>query len=196
MSITVGLTGMSGAGKTTVSECFARAGYHVINCDKTARDAAKRGSPLIKRLADEFGKDVVNADGELNRGLLADRAFSSRESTEKLNSLMLPYIVSMIKKQIANANSEYVLLDAPTLFESGADKLCDCTVAVTADRDLCAARIVARDGITVQQANDRLSVQHSSEYFAENCTYVIINNGSLADLVSRTEQIISYINER
>ncbi len=195
MKTIVGLTGMSGAGKTTVSECFSNAGYYVINCDETARKAVRKGSELLDRLAAEFGNGIINPDGTLNRGLLAQIAFSNAAQTEKLNSIMLPHIVEMIFEQINSADSNKILLDAPTLFQAGADKLCTCTVAVVAKREKCIARITRRDGISREHAEARLNSQFSADYFAENCTYLISNNGNISDLQSKTDEIIKIINE-
>lgn len=195
MRIIVGLTGMSGAGKTTVSNRFLHAGYHVINCDETARDAVKIGSPLLNSLSSEFGIDIINSDGSLNRELLASRAFATAQRTAALNKIMLPYIVGMISREIDSVSNDRILLDAPTLFQAGADRLCTCTVAVVAERDKCMERITKRDGLTDEQANARLNSQFSADYFEENCTYVICNNGNLTDLQCRADEIIEIINK-
>ncbi len=196
MKTVVGLTGMSGAGKTTVSDCFKAAGYFVINCDITARKATEIGSPMLCRLSEAFGNDIINADGSLNRRLLADKAFGDKERTERLNSIMLPYIVELIKNEIKMVNSDYILLDAPTLFQAGADSLCDKTVAVVADRSTCIKRIMKRDLITEEQALARLDSQYDADYFKNNCTYLIYNDGSISNLHSKAEKIIKSINER
>ncbi len=195
MKIIIGLTGMSGAGKTTVSQCFKDAGYHVINCDKTARRATKIGSPLLHLLSAEFGSGIINTDGSLNRQMLADIAFSDKKKTEKLNGIMLPYIVRMINDEINSLECDKILLDAPTLFQAGADKLCSCTVAVVADREKCITRIIQRDGISREQAEARLNSQYTADYFAENCTYLIYNDGNISDLQSKADEIIKIINE-
>ncbi len=195
MKTIVGLTGMSGAGKTTVAEKFLNAGYYVINCDKTARKATKKGSALLEVLSNEFGSDIITADGELNRRLLAERAFGDSKRTELLNRIMLPYIVKLINAEIAESNADYILLDAPTLFQAGADKLCKYTVAVIADKEICISRITARDGISVEQAEARLNSQFNADYFAQNCTYLISNNGNISDLQAKADEIIKIINE-
>ncbi len=195
MKIIVGLTGMSGAGKTSVSERFHNAGYYVINCDNTARVAVQKGSPLLDELSIEFGNDILNADGTLNRELLAKRAFGKADRTDALNHIMLPYIVALIEDEIESTDNKFVLLDAPTLFQAGADRLCTCTVAVVSERENCLDRIMIRDGISAEQANSRLNSQYDADYFAENCTYLISNNGNISDLQSKADEIIKMINE-
>ena len=169
--------------------------YYVINCDKTARKAVEKGSPVLPELSAEFGSDIINSDGSLNRALLAQRAFGNAERTAKLNSIMLAYIVELINAEIEFSDSDLILLDAPTLFQAGADKLCSCTIAVVAERETCIERIMARDGITRGQAESRLNSQFSADYFAENCTYLISNNGDVSDLQSKTDEIIKILNE-
>ncbi len=193
MKTVIGLTGMSGSGKTTVSKRFSDAGFYVINCDQTARQAVKSGSPLIEGLAKEFGCDIINENGELNRRLLASRAFATAQGTAALNGIMLPYIVELIKNEIASVDSSCILLDAPTLFQAGADSLCCCTVAVVADAERCIKRITQRDGITVEDAKKRLDSQFGSDYFSEKCTYIITNNGNISDLQVKADEIINLI---
>ena len=83
-----------------------------------------------------------------------------------------------------------VLLDAPTLFEAKLDMACDRIVSVTADADKCAERIIGRDGITPEQARERLSSQHGAEFFMERSDYNIENNGTLQELIERTAEVI------
>ena len=101
----------------------------------------------------------------------------------------------MISREIDSVSNDRILLDAPTLFQAGADRLCTCTVAVVAERDKCMERITKRDGLTDEQANARLNSQFSADYFEENCTYVICNNGNLTDLQCRADEIIEIINK-
>ena len=99
-AIVVGLTGQTGAGKSTVAGYLEELGCGVINADAVAREAVKSGSECLKKLAGAFGEDVINEDGSCNRRLLAKRAFSSRENTELLNSLTHPWIISRTKEYI------------------------------------------------------------------------------------------------
>ncbi|MDY4413674.1 MAG: dephospho-CoA kinase, partial [Ruminococcus sp.] len=105
---------------------------------------------------------------------------------------------SEIKNQIEYYNSQekkFILLDAPTLFESNADKLCDIIISVIADYDIRKKRIMKRDNITSQQADDRINSQHSQDFFIRNSDYYIKNNDSLKKTLSDTSGLVSKIME-
>ncbi len=94
----IGLTGQTGAGKSTAAKFMSELSCAVIDADSVSRRTAQKDSPCLKRLAQEFGGDIINKDGSCNRRLLAQRAFSSDENTERLYSVTHPYIVGEIKK--------------------------------------------------------------------------------------------------
>lgn len=174
MSIVIGLTGTTGAGKSSLSEIAKKYGFNVIDCDKVARLATEKGTDGLKALIKVFDEDILNSDGTLNRRRLALTAFSNSEKTELLNKTILPFIAHMIKDEIKKNNT---LLDAPTLFESGVNKLCFKTVAVLADREIRLQRIIKRDNLTLNEANTRIGAGKSDDFFKENADYVIYNNG-------------------
>ncbi|MBQ7799466.1 MAG: dephospho-CoA kinase [Oscillospiraceae bacterium] len=178
----IGLTGQTGAGKSTVCEFLRQMSFCVIDCDKVAREVTEKGSPLLSKLADAFGSDIILEDGSLNRRLLASRAFSSEQKTELLNKITHPEILSAIKQKIEGSPCEIKVLDAPTLFESGADKLCDRIIAVLCDENKRKDRIVARDNLSCEQADARLSRAKSNEFFIERANAVVYNDGTLDEL--------------
>ena len=118
----IGLTGPSGTGKTTLSDIATSLGYAIIDCDKVAREVTTNPQ-LLSTLENEFGGVVINV--VLDRKALAEKAFANKDSTERLNSIMLPIISAAIDEKIEKlkiAGVEYLLLDAPTLYESGENK--------------------------------------------------------------------------
>ena len=192
----VGLTGPSGAGKSTVAARFAERGFFVVDADAVARRAAAADSPALPMLCAAFGADVVRADGSLDRRLLADRAFATKEGTQQLNSIMHPIISRMISEAVEKSGASHVLLDAPQLFESGEDKRCDCTVAVLADRDRRKERMMARDSLTDEQAERRMSAQLPDAFFEEKCDFLIYNNSDIAALVSAGDRVIDMLRSK
>ena len=187
----VGLTGPTGAGKSIIAKLFAENGFYVINADLVAREAVEN-EQVLSDLIEAFGADIVS-DGVLNRKLLAERAFSSKENTEILNSITHPAISKLISAYIDKCGCDFVLLDAPQLFESGEQNRCFKTVAVLADEQLRLERIVLRDKIAPEQAKLRISAQYSDSFFAENCDYVIYNNGDVNELKNKAKDIIESI---
>ena len=175
MRIIVGLTGPTGAGKSSVTQIAIKKGIKVIDCDLYARKATEKGSEGLSALVKAFGKEILNIDGELNRKALARIAFSSYDKTQLINKTILPFIKELI---LAEIDTDRVLLDAPTLFESGMDKICSKTVAVLADKDKRLKRITERDGISAEDATIRINGGKNDEFFKDNADYVIYNNDS------------------
>ncbi len=199
MSIKViGLTGQSGAGKTTVSQIFSENGFAVINADKVARKVMEKGSSCLEQTCAVFG-DVKDSDGNLDRKLLASIVFTDMDKKKEYEGIIFPYITEEIEREISDAEKngdEYILLDAPTLFESGTDSLCSVIVSVICDREVRLARIISRDGITRQQAENRLNSQHSDDFYISRSDYVIANDGTGDELSEKTRSVIKMIKER
>lgn len=192
--IIVGLTGQSGAGKTTVSQVFKKNGFGIINCDELARKVTFRGSPCNKELA-MFFPSCFDKQYELNRAAMARIVFSDMRKLELLNSVIFGYILKKVDEEIErmSKNYKFILLDAPTLFEAKADKLCDVCVAVVADMELRLSRIIDRDGIDREIAMKRFAAQHDTAFFRKNCEYVIDNSAGIEIAAKETQDIIDKI---
>ena len=171
----IGLTGQSGAGKSTAAKVFEQNGFTVINADELVKKVYEPNSPCLFAVSSRFGRDVINTDGTLNRVLLAQRAFSSIENTAALNEIVHPFVLSEMLSELKDVE-DIAVFDAPQLFESGIDAVCDVIVSVVADEDVRLKRITLRDGITEAQARDRINAQHSEEFFKSNSDFIIENN--------------------
>lgn len=179
---------MSGAGKTTVCDVFREKCFEIINCDIVARSVTEKGSACLEKLCTVFGNDILTADSELDRRKLGSIVFSDSEKLKKLNNLIYPYITYNVIKLIEKSENSIILLDAPTLFESGIDFICDGIISVVCDAEKSIQRIMQRDNITRQQAEERLSSQHSKEYYCSKSDYCIENNGTRQQLISAAEK--------
>ena len=191
----IGLTGMSGAGKTTACGVFRENGWAVIDCDAVSRKVVERGKPALSEITAHFGSEILLSDGTLDRRRLGSLIFSDERRRNELNAVIYPYISYEIIRSAAEyikGGSKFVLLDAPTLFESGADGLCDRIVSVTAPIDVCALRIMERDGLTHEQAENRLKSQHSEEFYREKSDFCVRND---CDNVHLKQQIGTIIKE-
>ncbi len=175
MKYVLGLTGPTGAGKTDACRVAKELGFFVINCDLIARKATDDKICLLA-LADAFGKDILAADGTLIRQNLAKKAFSSKENTEILNKTIFPFIIALIKSEIEKTENEKILLDAPTLYEAGADALCDDVIALLASGEIRKKRIMLRDNISEEAAELRMSAGRSDEYYKEKTKHIIYND--------------------
>lgn len=181
----VGLTGQSGSGKSTVAEFFKKENVCVISADELVTELYKPFSPCLKTISSVFGSEVINSDGTLDRKKLASLVFADAEKIKLLNSLVHPFVIALFlqkaKCEIAKGRS-IIVFDAPQLFESKADVLCDATVCITADEKLRIKRICMRDKITGAQALQRINSQLSEKFFRENSDFVIENNAGLQEL--------------
>ncbi len=187
----IGLTGQTGAGKSAVCALLEKNSIVCIDCDRVSREVTVKGAPALKALCEAFGDDILCPDGSLDRKKLGCIVFSDRRKLELLNKTIFPFIIDEIKSIIAKFDGDGVIvLDAPTLFESGCDRLCDEKVAVVADKKLRLERIVARDGLSPEDAENRINSQLSEEFFRENCDTVIQNNGDLCALEKAVDTLI------
>ena len=192
MSFILGLTGPTGAGKSSLRKKAEQLGFYVIDCDKTARKAAEDEN-CKQDLKETFGDEIISENGDLIRSKLAEKAFCSPKKTELLNSIIFPYIKKLLSEEINGAKSEKILLDAPTLYESGTDALCDAVVAVLADKEERIKRIMARDKIEKEAALLRINAGKSEQYYKEKTPYILYNNGRLEEINKNFENTINTI---
>lgn len=196
-SIILGLTGMSGAGKTTACKAFRDIGFSVVDCDFVARQIVEVGKPALKELSERFD-DVILPDGSLNRRKIADMIFSNKDKLKLFNDTVYPYILYKVISDVSDYISEgkrLILIDAPTLFESGADKICDKIISVVSDKEKCIERIKERDNLTYEQATNRLSVQHDKDFYIEKSDYCIDNCGEYRELIEKAHTLALRIGE-
>ena len=197
MSFIVGLTGQSGAGKTTICEFLSDAGFGIINCDDVARECTGKGSDCNKALSRVF-PSCFDKELSINRKGISEIIFSDKDKLKEFDDIVYPFINRLIDERVKELSYKYnvIVLDAPTLFEAGADKKCDAIIGVVEKKSIRLERITARDGITQELALKRFRSQQSAKFFKEHCDYIIENNDMPQDAKKKTEIIINRIKER
>lgn len=195
----IGLTGQTGAGKSTVSRVLADCGIPVVDCDRLAREAVKPGSECLLQLVRAFGRKILRPDGSLDRAGMAAMAFPDPEKLAVLNRITHKAILQLLKnrlKELEAAGQSLVVVDAPTLFESGADRLCGAVVSVTAPEAFRLERILARDHLEPEAAKRRMDAQKEEAYYTERSDYILVNDGSVKDLEEKARQLARHLQEK
>ena len=179
-----GLTGQTGAGKTTVAKELAKKGWRIIDCDKIARQVTEKGSPVLEELAQAFGKEILLPDGSLDRKLLAQKAFATAQGRQQLNAITHPAITKSVVSQIIEEKNKYpvFVVDAALLTKSKLYDYCSKILVVTADEEIRLKRIMARDSISSQKAKERINAQPDEQYYKSVADIVIENNNGEVDL--------------
>lgn len=173
-----GLTGQTGAGKSTVAKMLKEKGYLIIDGDVIARRIVAKGSDVLDELVEVFGEDILDSDGNLRRSVLAQKAFSTEENRQKLNAVTHPAITKIALSQIKNnftAKNKGVVIDAAAIFDSTLVRYCTKMIVVTAPLKTRLERIIARDGIDVKSANLRINAQPTEQYYTDRADIVIRN---------------------
>ena len=187
MSFTVlGLTGPSGAGKGVVAQRLRVVhGFAWIDTDAVYHELISAPPPCLDELVAAFGKEILTPDGALDRPALAALVFDPdhKDKLELLNAITHKHVLAEADRQIEAARAagaKGAVIDAPLLFESGADRICTHTLAVLAHRDIRLQRIMARDGLTYQAAQKRLDAQKPDAFYIERAEYILENNCDIA----------------
>lgn len=189
----IGLTGPTGAGKSTAARWFADRGCAVIDCDAVAREIVQVGSPVLAQLAEAFSPAVLRPDGSLDRAALAHIAFADADTTARLNAITHPAILTRVRNDIEQACAEgyrAAVIDAPLLYESGFDAACDAVVAVLADCRVRRMRIMERDGIDEAAAVRRMGAQPEDGFYLGRGAAAVYNNGDTAALHAALQQAV------
>ncbi|UCH29429.1 MAG: dephospho-CoA kinase [Myxococcales bacterium] len=182
MKPVVGLTGGIASGKTTVSKMFADLGIPIIDADELAREVVEPGTPGLAAIVEEFGEDVLDEEGGLDRKKVADLVFGDEEARETLNAIMHPRIGAAGAKYVQGYQDHpapYVIYEGALLVETGAHKGFSALVVVSAEESVQRLRLIARDGFTVHDANARIEAQLPLDRKVAVADFVVSNNGDL-----------------
>lgn len=185
----IGLTGGTGSGKSFVSERLKQRKVYVIDADVLGHEIIEKGKPAYKEIVEYFGNEIIDENGEIIRRKLGNIVFSNKEKLAFLNLCTHKYIKKEILKiisEIKPKRHEYsaIIIDAPLLAEAGLLDICDDIWVVYADSIVREKRIMERDGITEQQAINRIASQKTWEEY-KNLGAVIIDNSSDDENVER-----------
>ena len=176
----IGITGPTGAGKTTALNALRDLGAAVIDCDEVYHDLTNRPGPMMDDLRRRFGDAIFDGQGNFQRRALGSIVFGDQQALADLNAITHHYINDEVDAAIEKARQEgrpAAAVDAIALLDSDLVDKCGCTVAVTAPDEVRVRRIMARDGIGEEYARKRIAAQKPTEFFERNSDHVLRNGG-------------------
>ncbi len=178
--IVLGLTGGTGAGKTTALSVLREMGVTVMDCDQVYREMLGSSEELHRAINESFPW-VFRTDGTLDRQKLGREVFLKKEKMEKLNAIVFRFLVPEIRRRLDEQADGAFAIDAINLLESGLDQACSRTVAVTSPTELRLRRIMARDGISERDARMRIRAQKPDEYYRGKCDCELNNDADTSE---------------
>ena len=192
----IGLTGGIACGKSTVSKFLAQKGAIIVDADLIARLIVAPGSEGLNQLQACFGSDILDEHGDLHRPSLGKIVFADPEKRNLLEKITHPLIAKESNRQITEAlaqNPPLVVYDAALLFESGRADAFRPVVVVYVNREEQVKRIMARDGISAQDAQKRIDAQMSVEQKVALADFKIDNSGDLDDLSQQVDALFAQL---
>ncbi len=193
----VALTGTIGSGKSTVAALFKKLGAYVVSADDLAREAVKKSSEGLKQVVELFGKEILTPDGELDRKKLGTIVFSDGEKRKKLEEITHPTIRRLAKEAYeVGFKKGYPLYvyDCPLLFEAKLDSMgFKKIVLIKADNKTCIERIMKRDGLSKEDAENRLRAQYPIEEKEKRADIIIDNSSTLQHLENEVKKLFDLL---
>ena len=190
----IGLTGGIASGKTHVSAEFARRGAHVIDADRVGHRVLEPGGEAYDDVIRAFGKEILDAEGRIDRRKLGSVVFGDPQKRQQLNAISHPHMAQRMRQEISQLRGRktppaLIVLDAAILLEAGWDALCDEVWTVSVAAETATRRLISRNGLTEEQARARIAAQWSNSERESHAQRVIRNEGSLDELTAQVERI-------
>lgn len=190
--LSLALTGNVASGKSTVAEFFRRWGAVVIDADQLVREVQAPGHPVLAAIVRRFGTDLLHADGSLDRDRLRTHVLADPTALTDLNAIVHPAVEALRQERLAQARTlgvQVVVNDIPLLFEAADPSAFDGVILVDAPADIRRRRLLARSGMPPDEADRLMAAQLPAEAKRARATWVIDNDGDLAQLEARTAAV-------
>ena len=192
--LVIGITGGTGAGKTSLLRALEKQGACVLDCDAVYHEMLKTDEELRGALKEAFGGAIFRSDGSVDVHAIGLIVFGDTGRLAALDALVKKYVPREIARRMAETDANLIGLDAIKLMECGLGAICDASVAVTAPVEVRVKRIMTRDGITEEYARSRIAAQQDAEYFRARCGYEFVNDlPTAAEAASAAEDFIHTI---
>ena len=188
----VGLTGGIGSGKSTVAELFARRGVPVIDTDIIARQVVAPGQPALAKIIREFGSDLLDVSGQLDRAKTRQRIFDDPAARRRLEAILHPRIRAAVQTELAALRAPYCLIVVPLLIETKFDEFVDRVLVVETDEEHQLQRTSARDGVPNDTVRQIMAAQASRKQRLARADDVISNRGAISELELEVDRLHAF----
>jgi len=198
MAQVIGITGPTGAGKTTALRTLEELGGVIVDADAVYHRLLEENAPLRATLLGRFGEEILNGAGELDRKRLGAVVFGDPEALEDLNRITHGFILAEVDRLCAQAAEQGrpAAVDAVALIESGLGARCSAVVGVLAPKELRIRRIMEREGISYEYARSRVEAQREDSFFRARCGYILENGGDQAQFRAEALSLFRRILEK
>ncbi|MEA1882301.1 MAG: dephospho-CoA kinase [Candidatus Marinimicrobia bacterium] len=190
----VGLTGGIGSGKSTASRCFESLGAYVLDADEEAKNLITANETVQHELISEFGTDIIDGTGRVDKKKLARVAFQDDDHQQRLNSVVHPYIYDLIDNEfnrvLDEGKHEIFLVDAALIYESGYDAHMDYVIVITAQLKHRMERAMKRKRLSREEILKRIEFQWPEEEKVNIADFVVHNDGTEEELQKNIESLI------
>ena len=174
----IGITGGTGAGKSSLCEELKKCGATIIDCDRISRSVTKSDGAAFGEIVEAFGEGILATDGELDRKALAAIVFNDEQKLELLNKITHKHIFAEMQKQLDECKTPVAVMDVPLLFNADFPFKCDLTVAVLAAPEVRLERIMNRDGISKSETLERMKNQMTEDEYKTLADICFVNDGN------------------
>lgn len=192
----LGLTGGIASGKSSVADRFVECGAILVSADLLAREVVNAGSPTLDKLVETFGENILTPCGSLDRDEMAKIVFADPGQRKKLEAITHPAIAHLADCRLAElkkAPNDLVVYEAPLLFEAGGEGRVDQVLVVAVAQDVQEQRLMKRDGLSLDEARQRISAQWPQADKVKKADFVIDNSGTLPQMQAQVDALYHYL---
>lgn len=196
----IGLTGGIGCGKSIVAKFLNEQGIKIFSADQIAKEIMNSNAEVKSKLIAEFGAQIYNSQGNLDRKKVAKIIFSNNEARHKINAIVHPYVISYQKEQLKkieeSGETDIAGIEAALIYEAHIEHQFDVIVVVNAPLEMVIERLQKRDGLTHFEIMNRLQSQMPVEEKLNRADYIIENNGSIDDLKFQVQTLVCWLKKK
>ncbi len=189
----IGLTGGIASGKSTVAAMFVELGARLIDTDVIARQVVAPGGPVLRKIIEDFGPEILDANGDLDRRRLREHIFKDNEVRNKLNEIVHPAVTAQVQAELDNIAQDdpkaVALVDVPLLFETNAEKRYKAVVVVFVPPQVQVQRLMVRDSVSQEAAEQSLKAQMPLDEKRKKAQFVVDNSGTLQETRKQVQAV-------